>query len=47
MSGALALATMKMSGLSEREITVMISDLENFSNLVASLDLETFTGVIN
>ena len=34
-------------GAEEREITVMISDLENFSNLVASLDLETFSGVIN
>uniref|UniRef100_UPI0037CA0B6D adenylate/guanylate cyclase domain-containing protein n=1 Tax=Phenylobacterium sp. TaxID=1871053 RepID=UPI0037CA0B6D len=34
-------------GADEREITVMISDLENFSNLVASLDLETFEGVIN
>lgn len=34
-------------GAEEREITVMISDLENFSNLVASLDLETFEGVIN
>jgi adenylate cyclase len=34
-------------GAQEREITVMISDLENFSNLVASLDLETFSGVIN
>ncbi len=31
----------------EREITVMISDLENFSNMVASLDLATFTNVIN
>ena len=34
-------------GAERREITVMISDLENFSNLVASLDLETFEGVIN
>jgi class 3 adenylate cyclase len=34
-------------GAEEREITVMISDLENFSNLVASLDLETFSEVIN
>jgi class 3 adenylate cyclase len=34
-------------GAEEREITVMISDLENFSNLVASLDLETFSAVIN
>lgn len=34
-------------GAEEREITVMISDLENFSNLVATLDLETFEGVIN
>ena len=34
-------------GAEEREITVMITDLENFSNLVASLDLETFEGVIN
>jgi class 3 adenylate cyclase len=34
-------------GAEERDISVMISDLENFSNLVASLDLETFTGVIN
>ena len=34
-------------GAEEREITVMISDLENFSNLVASLPLETFEGVIN
>ena len=34
-------------GAEEREITVMISDLENFSNLVDSLDLETFEGVIN
>jgi adenylate cyclase len=31
----------------ERDITVMISDLENFSNMVASLDLETFAPVIN
>ncbi len=34
-------------GAQEREITVMISDLENFSSLVANLDLETFEGVIN
>jgi hypothetical protein len=34
-------------GAVEREITVLISDLENFSNLVASLDLPTFTAVIN
>lgn len=34
-------------GAEEREITVMISDLENFSNLVATLPLETFEGVIN
>jgi class 3 adenylate cyclase len=34
-------------GAEEREITVMISDLENFSNLVASLDLDTFSEVIN
>jgi class 3 adenylate cyclase/CHASE2 domain-containing sensor protein len=34
-------------GAEEREITVMISDLENFSSLVANLDLETFEGVIN
>ena len=34
-------------GAEEREITVMISDLENFSTLVASLPLETFEGVIN
>ena len=34
-------------GAEEREITVMISDLENFSNLVASLPLETFSEVIN
>jgi adenylate cyclase len=34
-------------GAEEREITAMISDLENFSNLVASLDLATFTEVIN
>jgi adenylate cyclase len=34
-------------GAQEQEITVMISDLENFSNLVASLDLETFSKVIN
>ncbi len=34
-------------GAEEREITVMITDLENFSNLVSSLDLATFEGVIN
>ena len=34
-------------GAEEREITVLITDLENFSSLVASLDLETFEGVIN
>lgn len=34
-------------GAEEREITVMISDLENFSTLVATLDLETFEGIIN
>ncbi|MDB5424280.1 MAG: cyaA 3, partial [Phenylobacterium sp.] len=34
-------------GADAREITVMISDLENFSNLVATLPLETFQGVIN
>ena len=34
-------------GAEEREITVMISDLENFSPLVASLDLHTFESVIN
>jgi adenylate cyclase len=34
-------------GAEAREITVMISDLENFSNLVATLPLETFQGVIN
>jgi adenylate cyclase len=34
-------------GADQREITVMISDLENFSNLVATLPLETFQGVIN
>jgi class 3 adenylate cyclase len=34
-------------GAEAREITVMISDLENFSNLVASLPLEQFQVVIN
>ena len=34
-------------GADQREITVMVSDLENFSNLVATLDLETFSRVIN
>jgi adenylate cyclase len=34
-------------GADQRDITVMISDLENFSNLVATLPLETFQGVIN
>ncbi len=34
-------------GADEREITSMVSDLENFSNLVASLSLETFSEVIN
>ena len=34
-------------GADQREITVMISDLENFSNLVATLPLETFQVVIN
>lgn len=34
-------------GADRREITVMISDLENFSNLVATLPLETFQVVIN
>jgi class 3 adenylate cyclase len=34
-------------GAEEREITVMVSDLENFSNLVATLPLEPFSEVIN
>jgi class 3 adenylate cyclase len=34
-------------GAEQREITVMISDLENFSNLVARLPLDTFQAVIN
>ncbi|MDB5423085.1 MAG: hypothetical protein JWQ29_501 [Phenylobacterium sp.] len=34
-------------GADQREITVMVTDLENFSNLVATLDLETFSKVIN
>lgn len=34
-------------GAEEREITVMISDLENFSSLVATLPLDTFSEVIN
>jgi len=34
-------------GAEEREITVMVSDLENFSNLVATLPLEPFSQVIN
>jgi class 3 adenylate cyclase len=34
-------------GADAREITVMISDLENFSNLVASLTLDQFQHVIN
>lgn len=34
-------------GADRREITVMISDLENFSNLIASLPLEVFQPVIN
>lgn len=34
-------------GADQREITVMISDLENFSNLVATLPLEVFQVVIN
>ena len=34
-------------GAEAREITVMISDLENFSNLVATLPLEVFQVVIN
>lgn len=34
-------------GAEAREITVMISDLENFSTLVATLPLDTFQHVIN
>lgn len=34
-------------GAEAREITVMISDLEDFSTLVASLPLDTFSEVIN
>ncbi|HEY0437736.1 MAG TPA: CHASE2 domain-containing protein, partial [Phenylobacterium sp.] len=34
-------------GADQREITVMISDLENFSNLIASLPLDVFQPVIN
>lgn len=34
-------------GAEEREITVLISDLENFSTLVATLPLDTFSEVIN
>ncbi len=34
-------------GADEREITVMLSDLENFSDLVASLPMEQFQEVIN
>ncbi len=34
-------------GAEAREITVMISDLENFSTLVATLPLDTFSEVIN
>jgi adenylate cyclase len=34
-------------GADQREITVMVSDLENFSNLVATLPLEVFSKVIN
>lgn len=34
-------------GADQREITVMVSDLENFSSLVATLPLETFSKVIN
>ena len=34
-------------GAEAREITVMVSDLENFSNLVATLPVETFAEVIN
>ncbi len=34
-------------GADKREITVVVSDLENFSNLVASLPLEVFSRVIN
>jgi class 3 adenylate cyclase len=34
-------------GAEAREITVMVSDLENFSQLVATLPVETFATVIN
>jgi adenylate cyclase len=34
-------------GAEAREITVMVSDLENFSTLVATMPVETFTTVIN
>jgi adenylate cyclase len=34
-------------GAEAREITVMVSDLENFSNLVATLPIDTFATVIN
>lgn len=34
-------------GAEAREITVMVSDLENFSNLVATLPVDIFTTVIN
>jgi adenylate cyclase len=34
-------------GAESREITVMVSDLENFSNLVAGLPLDAFQEVIN
>jgi adenylate cyclase len=34
-------------GAEAREITVMVSDLENFSNLVARLPVDTFATVIN
>jgi len=34
-------------GAEAREITVMVSDLENFSTLVATLPVETFASVIN
>lgn len=34
-------------GAEAREITVMVSDLENFSNLVATLPVDTFAEVIN
>jgi adenylate cyclase len=34
-------------GAEAREITVMVSDLENFSNLVATLPVDTFATVIN